>query len=386
MSSRAVSPVFAGREAELRVLASAFGDAAGGLPRMVLVGAEAGGGKSRLVDEFAARLGGRALVLAGGCVELSAAGLPYAPFTAALRQLVRERGAAEVSALLGGRDTGELAGLLPEFGRPPGDADPDLARARLFELLLALLEALAEPLPLVLVVEDVHWADRSTRDLLGFLARNLRHTAVLLLVTLRSGELHRTHPLRPLLAELDRVEGVTRLELPRLSRSQVEAQLEGIMGGPPGAAVTSAVYERGGGIPLFTEALVNADGTVSLGVPWSLRDQLLGAVKELPEQTQQVLRSAAAGGIRVGHGLLAAVTGLDDLALAAALRPAVAANVVAADADGYAFRHALIREAVWEDLLPGERTQAERAFAEALEADPALSPDGLIAVRLARRE
>ena len=233
------------------------------------------------------------------------------------------------------------------------------------------------------MVEDVHWADRSTRDLLGFLARNLQHVAILLLVTFRSAELHRTHPLRSLLAELDRVEGVIRLELPRLSRSQVEAQLEGIMGGPPGPAVTSAVYERGNGIPLFTEALVNADGTVSLGVPWSLRDQLLGAVKELPEQTQQVLRSAAAGGIRVGHGLLAAVTGLDDLALAAALRPAVAANVVAADADGYAFRHALIREAVWEDLLPGERTQAERAFAGALEADPALSPDGLVAVRLA---
>lgn len=118
MSSRAVSPVFAGREAELMVLASAFGDAVGGLPRTVLVGAEAGGGKSRLVDEFAARLGGRALVLAGGCVELSAAGLPYAPSTAALRELVRQRGAAEVSALLGTRDTGELAGLLPEFGRP----------------------------------------------------------------------------------------------------------------------------------------------------------------------------------------------------------------------------------------------------------------------------
>jgi DNA-binding CsgD family transcriptional regulator len=383
MSSRAVSPVFAGREAELTVLAGAFGDAADGLPRMVLVGAEAGGGKSRLVDEFAARLESRALVLVGGCVELSAAGLPYAPFTAALRQLVRQRGAAEVSALLGTRDTGELAGLLPEFGRPPGDADPDLARARLFELLLALLEALAERLPLVLVVEDVHWADRSTRDLLGFLARNLRHAAVLLLVTFRSAELHRTHPLRPLLAELDRVEGVTRLELQRLSRSQAEAQLEGILGRPPGPAITNAVYERGNGIPLFTEALVNADGTVSLGVPWSLRDQLLGAVKELPEQTQQVLRSAAAGGVRVGHRLLAAVTGLDDLALAAALRPAVAANVVAADADSYAFRHELIREAVWEDLLPGERTQAERAFAEALEADPALSPDGMVAVRLA---
>src|SRR6516225_5983271 len=186
VTSRAVSPVFAGRETELMVLASAFGDAAGGLPRMVLVGAEAGGGKSRLVEEFAARLGGRALVLAGGCVELSAAGLPYAPFTAALRQLVRERGTAEVTGLLGGRDTGELAGLLPDFGSPPAWTDPDRGRARLFELLLALLEALAERLPLVLVVEDVHWADRSTRDLLDFLARNLRHAAVLLLVTFRS--------------------------------------------------------------------------------------------------------------------------------------------------------------------------------------------------------
>ena len=198
----------------------------------VLVGAEAGGGKSRLVSEFTARVAGRALVLAGGCVELSAAGLPYAPFTAALRQLVRERGAAGVAALLGGRDTGELAGLLPEFGAPPAGADPDMARARLFELLLALLEALAEPLPLVLVVEDVHWADHPTRDLLSFLVRNLRHAAVLLVVTFRSAELHRTHPLRPLLAELSRMAGVTRVELPRLSRGQVDGAAGRHLGPP----------------------------------------------------------------------------------------------------------------------------------------------------------
>jgi predicted ATPase len=296
MTSRAVSPVFAGREAELSVLASAFDDAADGQPGTVLVGAEAGGGKSRLVSEFAARLDGRALVLAGGCVELSAAGLPYAPFTAALRQLARERGAAGVAALLSGRDTGELAALLPEFGPPPAGADPDLARARLFELVLALLEALADRLPLVLAVEDVHWADRPTRDLLSFLVRNLRHAAVLLVVTFRSAELHATRPLRPLLAELSRMAGVTRVELPRLSRGQVEAQLQGILGRPPEPAVTGAVYQRGGGNPLFTEALVSAGGTVSPGVPWSLRDLLLGAVKELPEQTQQMLQTAAAGG------------------------------------------------------------------------------------------
>jgi len=383
MTSRAVSPVFAGREAELRVLASAFDDAAGGLAGTVLVGAEAGGGKSRLVSEFAAQVAGRALVLAGGCVELSAAGLPYAPFTAALRQLVRDRGTAGVAALLGGRDTGELAALLPEFGAPPAGADPDMARARLFELVLALLEALAEPRPLMLVVEDVHWAERCARDLLSFLVRNLQHAAVLLVVTFRSAELHATHPLRPLLAELSRMAGVARVELPRLSRGQVEAQLEGILGRPPEPAVTNAVYQRGGGIPLFTEALVSAGGTVTLGVPWSLRDQLLGVVKELPEQTQQVLRAATLGGARVGHALLAAVTGLDDAALTAALRPAVAANVMVADPGGYYFRHDLIRQAVQEDLLPGERVQAERAFAQTLEAGPALSGDGMAPVRLA---
>ena len=378
-----MSPVFAGREAELAVLARAFDDAANGVPGTVLVGAEAGGGKSRLVSEFTAWLDGRALVLAGGCVELSTAGLPYAPFTAALRQLIRERGAAGMTALLGGRDTGELAVLLPEFGGPRPEADPDMARARLFELVLVLLEALAERRPLVLVVEDVHWADHPTRDLLSFLVRNLRHAGVLLVVTFRSAELRAAHPLRPLLAELSRMPGVTRMELPRLSRYQVQAQLEGVLGHPPEPAVTTAVYQRGGGNPLFTETLVSADGTVTLGVPWSLRDQLLAAVKELPEQAQQVLRAAATGGVRVSHELLAAVTGLDDAALAASLRSAVDANVMVADADGYAFRHDLIRQAVREDLLPGERARAERTFAEALEADPALDVDGMVEVRLA---
>ena len=378
-----MSPVFAGREAELAVLGRAFENAGDGVPGTVLVGAEAGGGKSRLVGEFAARVAGRALVLTGGCVELAGAGLPYAPFTAALRGRVRERGPAWVTGLLGGRDAGELAALLPEFGAPPTGADPDLARARLFELLLGLFEALAERRPLVLVVEDVHWADRPTRDLLGFLVRNLRHAGVLLVVTFRSDELDRGHPLRALLAGLGRMDAVIRVELPRLSRGEVEAQLEGILGRPPEPAVAAAVYERGSGIPLFTEALINTEGTVSPGVPWSLRDLLLGAVKELPEQTQQVLRAAAVGDVRVGHALLAAVTGLDDAALAAALRSAVAANVMVADADSYAFRHNLIRQAVREDLLPGERAQAERAFAAALEAGPALGGDGIVQVQIA---
>jgi predicted ATPase len=363
-----VSPVFAGRKAELTLLAAAFEDAAGSAPRTVLTGAEAGGGKSRLITEFTATVADRAMVIAGGCVELGAGGLPYAPFTAALRQLVRARGAAEVAGLLPGHAAGELGVLLPDFGSPPAGADPGTARARLFEVLLTLLETLAERQPVVLVVEDVHWADRSTCDLLSFLVRNIRQARVLLVVTFRSDELNRNDLLRPLLAGLARAEGVSRLELARLSRAQAALQLEGILGRPPGAALISEVYQRGGGIPLLTEALVNSDGTVGAELPVSLRDLLLAAVAVLPERTQQALRIAAAGGARLSHLLLAAVTGLDDVALTAALRPAVDANVLVSAADGYAFRHQLIREAVLEEMLPGERAQAHRAFATALEA------------------
>ena len=384
MAAGLVSPVFAGRKAELTLLAGAFEDAAGGTPRTVLTGAEAGGGKSRLVTEFTATVGDRALVLAGSCVELSAGGLPYAPFTAALRQLVRARGAAEVAGLLPGQAAGELGVLLPDFGTPSAGADPGTARARLFEVLLILLEALAEQQPVVLVVEDVHWADRSTCDLLSFLVRNIQQARVLLVVTFRSDELNRNDLLRPLLAGLARAEGVSRLELVRLSRVQAAMQLEGILGRPPGAALISEVYQRGGGVPLLTEALVNSDGAVSAELPTSLRDLLLAAVAVLPERTQQALRISAAGGARLSHLLLAAVTGLDDASLTAALRPAVEANVMVSDSDGYAFRHQLIREAVLEEMLPGERAQAHRAFAAALEArleaGPRAGPESTLVV------
>jgi len=379
-----VSPVFAGRETELAALAGAFEAAASGAPGTVLMAGEAGGGKTRLVREFTARLRDRALVLAGGCVELCAAGLPYAPFTAALRELARQRGAAEVAALVPGEGARELGRLLPEFGTPPADADPEMARARMFEVLLALFEQVADERPLVLIVEDLHWADRPTRDLLSFLVRNLRQAAVLLVVTFRSYELQRADPLGPVLTSLERMDGVIRLELSRLSHDEVASQLEGILGRPPEAAAVGAAFARGGGNPLFTEALVNSDGTLSGQVPWSLRDLLTVTVKDLPGRTQEVLRTAAVASARIRHALLAAVTGSDDTALTAALRPATAANVIVSDADGYAFRHELIREAVLEDLLPGERAQAHRAFAEALDADPSLSSHGTGPAQLAR--
>ena len=234
-----------------------------------------------------------------------------------------------------------------------------------------------------MVIEDAHWADRSTRDLLAFLIRNQRALDGLLIVVIyRSDELHRSHPLRPLLAELDRVGWVTRMELGRLSRPDTGELVARLLGREPGEEVLETVYRRTEGNPLFVEALLG-EGELGSGLPESLRDLLVAGVRRLPEDTQELVRVASAGGERVGHALLAAVTGLDNAGLARALRPAVAANVLLTDSDGFVFRHALIREAMHDELLPGEGSQLHSRFAEAISADPALVPPGRAAAEQA---
>ncbi len=383
MTRRAVSPVFVGRGAELETLGEAYDQARKQATAAVLIGGEAGVGKTRLAVRFAEQAAqDGAHVLVGGCVELSAEGLAYAPFTAALRQLVRESGAAEVAGLLPDGAARDLARLLPEFGEPSGDGETESARARLFELILALLERLAERRPVVLVIEDVHWADRSSRDLIAFLSRNLKSAPVLMVMTYRSDELHRTHPLRPVLAELGRVDGVVRVDLPRFTQDEVAAQMAGILGVTPEFAKVDRVFERSGGIPLFVEALLDCGDECSF--PDSLHDLIIGSVERLPEETQRVLRIAAAGGVRVGHDLLAAVSGVSDVDLENALRPAIAANVLqVADGGAYAFRHALIREAVHDELLPGEHARMHARYAEEIDRDRTLVPPGRAAIEIA---
>ncbi|MFF4621033.1 helix-turn-helix transcriptional regulator [Nonomuraea jabiensis] len=379
MSIHAVSPRFVGRARELATLGDALARARAGASSAVLVGGEAGVGKTRLINEFTDRADD-ALVLVGGCLELGTEGLPFAPFTAVLRGLVRELGRDGVAALVPGGTTRGLARLLPEFGEPDGEG-PE-ARARLFEQVLGLLERLAEERPVLLIVEDAHWADRSTRDLLSFLVRYQPTAAgLLIVVTYRTDELHRTHPLRPLLAELGRVERVRRIELRRLTRREAVAQAAGILEREPSPADMDLIYARSEGNPLFVEALLSDGGGVAL--PESLRDLLLASVERLPAETQELLRVASAGGQRIEHDLLSAVAGLDENALSSALRPAVAGNVLTVDGEGYCFRHALIREALHDDLLPGEHTRLHTRFAEALERDLSILPAPRGAIELA---
>ena len=378
-----VSPVLVGRADELAMLDAAFADVGRGAPVTLLIGGEAGVGKTRLLTEFAGRLTGGGRALFGGCLELGASGLPFAPFTAVLRQLVREQGADGVRGLLAGRQAGELGRLLPELGEPSGpgvEAYQGEARARLFEQMLALFEGLARAAPLALIIDDAHWADRSSRDLLTFLIGNQQVLpGLLIVVTFRSDELHRTHPLRPLLAELGRIGWVDRRELPRLTRQEAAAQMAAILAHEPAAAEVDLVFRRSEGNPLFVEHLIGCE----LAVPSSLRDMVLATIQRLPEETRDLLRVASPGGTRVGHALLAEVSGLDDADLSRALRPAVAANVLIADSNGYLFRHALIQEVMHEDLLPGEHSQLHARYAGAISADNSLMPDGRVSISLA---
>ena len=261
--------------------------------------------------------------------------------------------------------------------RPVRDASTDGAsqQARLFEAVLATLGRLAEIEPVVLVVEDLHWADPATRDLVAYLVRQIRTERIGLVMTFRADELHRRHPLLPWLAELERTGRVERLELPRLDLAMTRELVATIRGTAPTPDEVARIHERSDGNPFFVEELLMAGSEDGSGrLPPTLRGVLLARIASLPESAQAVVGVAAVAGRSVDHALLAAVDGRDETSLLDALRTAVASQVLvtgddlAGGRDGYGFRHALLQEAAYEDLLPGERQRLHRAFAEALAA------------------
>jgi hypothetical protein len=289
MGGRVASPTFVGRLEELELLEAAGRRAADGEPAVVLVGGEAGVGKTRLVAELTNRCAANGMrVLTGRCVPVGDGALPYAPIVEALRALVAEVGVAAVRELVG-PSWPELARLLPALGEPEGTGPTEqAAQSRLFELVLGLLGRLGEQAPLVLVVEDVHWADQSTCDLLAFLVRNLRRERLLVVVTYRNDEPGQER-LGPYLAELDRGGPVQRMELPRLDQVETVAQLVGILRAAPAVELVDALFARSEGNPFFTEELLAAVRAGRGALSPTLRDLLRGRVKVLPDRAQHVL-------------------------------------------------------------------------------------------------
>ena len=372
MAGEFQSSTFTGRAVELRRLDALLERAGQGSPQVVLVAGDAGVGKTRLLLALADRARQRGTrVLMGASVELGDIGFAYLPVVDALRELADDP--EEARLLTGAAMTAPALGRLLPGIEPAGPAGDSLDQLQVLDAVRAVLVGLAERSPVALVLEDLHWADRATRDLIAFLARTLRAGRVTLVVSYRSDELHRRHPLRPLLAELVRLPAVERLELAPFTRAELAEHLEAIAGAPLAAEQVEGIHARSEGNPFYAEQLLAAGaGDAHVELPPTLVEVLLARVQGLSEPAQQVLRVAAVAGRRVPHRLLAAVAGQPEAELEQGLHEAVGAGVLATDVatGGYAFRHALLQEAVYGDLLPGERVRLHAAYARLLAADP----------------
>ena len=374
-----------GRAGELARLLAHLDRAAEGGASGVLLAGDAGVGKTRLLDELAAQAAVRGVrVLTGHCVDLGDVGLPYLPFVDLLRPVAADPTLAPVSAAdpaLAGLLAGRPGALPPvpalgegrDLGRPlPNRAAPapvEDGRLQLFESVAGLLCELAATGPLLLVLEDLHWADRSSRDLLRYLLARLVDEPVAVVASYRSDDLHRRHPLRPLLAELVRLPSVERVELSPLDDAEVSALVRRLAGEVADRTVDDVVA-RAEGNAFYAEELLAA-GLQGEALPLGLTDVLLARVEQRSPAVQQVLRIAAVAGRRVRHELVAAVGGLPPAELDQALAEAVHHHLLVVSDDGrYRFRHALLREAVLADLLPGERVRLHAAVADYLRTAP----------------
>jgi DNA-binding CsgD family transcriptional regulator/tetratricopeptide (TPR) repeat protein len=366
VARRVSCPTLIGRTAELARLEAALAQARSGSSVLLFVSGDAGIGKSRLIETFADRARDEdAIVFSGACLDLAEGAAPYAPFVAALRPLADELNDEQLAHVLG-ESQRELGALLPELcGRPPNRRD-GAERGRLYELALGLFRRMAALHPAVLILEDLHWIDPASADLLRMLGGNLRRAGVVIIGTYRSDEVSRDHPLHGTVLELERSGRAECIELTGLSGDEVTAQVTGILGTEPATRQTRSLFDRSEGNPFFVEELLAA-GPTGNELTTSLRDVLLTRVERLEPSTGRVLRAVATIGRGGDEELIAAVTGLAPDELEVALHEAVAHRLLVVTGDGYDVRHALLRDALHADLLPGQRNRLHLAVAEALE-------------------
>jgi DNA-binding CsgD family transcriptional regulator len=353
-----------GRENELRALNDTYALAAASMPQAVVIGGEAGLGKTRLLREFLAGVPGQPRIVTGQCVDLGSLAPPYAPITAVLRSLAAQVGLDAVIDFAGpGRDA--LSLLLPEVGpaeggRPNGN--------RVLESVATILERASAGQPTVVVIEDLHWADDATLAVLRFILRAFGGGAFLLALTYRSDDVGRGHPLRAFLSEVERGRSAKNIRLERLSMEQVRSQIEAITGRTADYKLVENIFVRSDGIPFFVEELLGLGGCEATGdLPSTLRDLLLARYERLDESVQYFLRVVAAGGVRVPHTQALQAYDRPAAEFDVAARAAHGANLLRLEGSHYAFGHALLREAIHADLLPGERTRFHTRYAEAIE-------------------
>jgi DNA-binding CsgD family transcriptional regulator len=355
-----------GRDTELARLRALLRDAAAGRAVTGLVSGDAGIGKSRLVAEAMRTAEDDGFtVLYGQCAEIGDS-VPYLPFADAFRAAP-----PRVEKAIKARPV--LSRLLPDGDGQAKEADwAGLARQQMFGAVLSLLSELAVGSPVLLIIEDLHWADASTRHLVTFLARMLHRERVAIIGTYRTDDLHRRHPLRGVIAELLRLPMVSLVELGPLPSAALTEILASVPSAslPQSAATLNTLVERAEGNAYYAEELLTASSDADGTLPTGLAALLLSRVERLSDAAQRVLRVASVAGGGADH-LVRAASGLPDDAYEAALREAAGHQLLAPDGpDGYRFRHALLREAVYGDLMPGERTRLHARLASLLSGVP----------------
>jgi DNA-binding CsgD family transcriptional regulator/tetratricopeptide (TPR) repeat protein len=349
MDARA-SGVFVGRARELDELERVLAAAQTGSGATALLAGEAGIGKTRLASELARRAQDAGFeVLRGRSIDLVGTELPYQPFVEALRGL----------------------GDPWQFDRQtPG------SQLQVFEETLALLAERAALTPVLLELEDLHWADTSSLDLVVFLAHNVDDQPILLLSTSRADEPESGERVRRLADGVRRSGSALVLELAPLVREELAELLEAHADEPLPAALTDAITTRSEGNPFFAEELLAAAGEGSAELPQGLRDVLLARVHGLGRPTQNLLRLAAAAGRDVEYSLLCTTAALPEPQVRDLLREAVAQGVLVAEpgTSVFRFRHALLAEAIYSTILPGEREELHARLAEELARNDAATP------------
>ena len=367
------SRTLVGRDAELAEVASLLGvrssvaGSTGSTGATVLLSGDAGVGKTRLLTELrdlAFTEGWQ--VVAGHCLDFGDSALPYLPFSEVLGRLATDLPATVDEVAAQHPSLGRLQPGRRMLGQQDRQESSTLDRGDLFEAVHALLEATAAHAPLLLVIEDTHWADQSTRDMLSFLFSRAFSGPVAIVASYRSDDLHRRHPLRRQVAEWSRIRGVHRVALSPLPEAAVRALIaELVPEGLPESELTGIV-DRAEGNAFFVEELTSAAAGPGRWVPDDLADVLLVRLDRLDDTARHVVRAASVAGRRVAHDMLAAVSELGDGELDEGLRRAVEMNILVAGDGRYWFRHALLGEAVYDDLLPGERVRLHGRYVEAL--------------------
>jgi DNA-binding CsgD family transcriptional regulator/tetratricopeptide (TPR) repeat protein len=372
------SPVFVGRSIELELLSAALARAATDVPSVIIVGGEGGAGKTRLVHEFAIRADAGVTVLIGRCFPAHGHGLPYSAFADLFRDLQERLPPDRLTTVLRPARAG-LALVVPELERGASRDAADgviemraLSRARLFELVLGVADRLQQAGPVVIAIEDLQWADVATLDLLAFLVRGIKRGRIILVLTIRTDDLGTDHRTMSAVAELERGSSVQRLELGRLSKAEVAAQLAGILDSTPSTALVERVASRSDGNPFLVEELLAAERR-GQGAELSpkLEDLLGSRLATVSDATRRVLRAAAVVGTEIDDGLVATALGVPAPEVADALREATQRGLVtrgAGSRTGHRFRHALLREFIEDGLLPEERRRLHQACAEAFAA------------------